>query len=582
MKPKIMFLFSLTILLLTACSTAPEIQASFDPADLKFDGEKAFTIEAELVTHFPNRASGYPNNKLAAEWIQTRMSTAGWNCSIDQWEIINYSKPTPLNNVVCRLPGNSEREILVIAHLDQAMTTVQGADNDAAGIAILIHLGEIFAKEGPLPYTLVFVATDAEEYGMIGSGRYIQNHPNPKNIIAAFSMDNVGRYYYDGVKMEQIGQYRNYGSLWLALALKEAARHADLWPVVIPGVLDEMTGQMAPISFMDQGPIVAAGVPALGIAGRYPPAFAAEHYRLWHDPGDTLETQWASTVGNIGLVGEALIRQLQSMQSFPQESGPYLYLQGSNQVLHGWPLWLIFISFTALFFLGSFLTAKAPFAEKVKSWKAVLPHFLSFWLPFVAFVIMLYLFVETRLLLKFHRYPATTKDPYLTQPNWLVFALALVGLAFLLFLGRRIGRRFGGSGKEPPFWVIKSFALFVIGLAAVYILALNPFSLLFIVPLLFWFLIAGRRGLGRILDIIFFLLGGLMLYALIYMFGFLTLHYNFAFLWMLMNMIADRMVSFSTMVVVAAIFSAGLSIVVGMPQPLFNHPSIPTPVAKAS
>jgi len=88
--------------------------------------------------------------------------------------------------------------------------------------------------------------------------------------------------------------------------------------------------------------------------------------------------------------------------------------------------------------------------------------------------------------------------------------------------------------------------------------------------------------LGRILDIIFFLLGGLMLYALIYMFGFLTLHYNFAFLWMLMNMIADRMVSFSTMVVVAAIFSAGLSIVVGMPQPLFNHPSIPTPVAKAS
>ena len=582
MKPKIMLLFSLTILLLTACSAAPEIQASFDPADLKFDSEKAFAIEAEMVTRFPDRASGYPNNKLAAEWIQTRMSAAGWDCSIDQWEIINYSKPTSLNNVICKLPGDSAREILVIAHLDQAMTTVQGADNDAAGIAILLHLGEIFAKEKPLPYTLVFVATDAEEYGMIGSGRYMESHPDPKNIIAGFSMDNVGRSYYDGVKMEQIGQYRNYGSLWLALALKEAASHAGLWPVVIPGVLDEMIGQMAPVSFMDQGTIVAAGVPALGIAGREPPAYAAEHYRMWHDPSDTLETQSASTVGNIGLVAEALIRQLQSMQSFPQESGPYLYNELSNQLLRGWPLWLIFISFTALFFLGSFLTARAPIAEKMKSWKAVLPHFLSFWLPFVAFVIMLYMFVETGLLLKFHRYPATTKDPYLTQPNWLIFTLALVGLALLLFLGRRIGRRFAGSGQEPPFGVIKSFALFVVGLAAVYILALNPFSLLFIVPLLLWFLITGRKGLGKILDIVFFLLGGLMLYALIYINGFLTLHYNFAFFWMLLNMIADRMVSFPTMVVIAALFAAGLSTVVGAPQPSLQRQSIHTPAAKAS
>lgn len=581
MNTRLIILSAVLLLLLTACSAAPEIQAGFDPADLKFDGEKAFTIETELVTRFPDRASGYPNNNLAAAWIQAQMSTAGWDCSIDQWEIINYSKPTPLNNVECRLPGNSEREILVIAHLDQAMTTVQGADNDAAGIAILIHLGEIFAKEDPLPYTLVFVATDAEEYGMVGSGRYIQNHPDPQNIIAAFSMDNVGRSYYDGIKMEQIGQYRKYGSLWLALALKEAARHADLWPVDIPSVLDELTGQMAPVSLMDQGPVVAAGVPALGIAGRYPPAFADEHYRLWHDPGDTMEIQSASSVGNIGLVAEALIRQLQSMQSFPQESGPYLYLQGSNQVLHGWPLWLIFISFTALFFLASFLTARAHFAEKVKSWNAVLPHFLSFWLPLVAFVIMLYLFVETNLLLKFHKYPATSKDPYLTQPDWLVFGLALVGLACLLFLGRWIGRRFAGSGQEPPFWVIKSFALFVIGLAAVYILALNPFSLLFIVPLLFWLPIAGRRGLGRLLDIVFFLLGGLMLYALIYMFGFLTLRYNFAFLWMLMNMIADRMVSFPTLVVIAAIFAAGLSIVVRAPQPLLHRLSTPTPAEMA-
>lgn len=582
MNTRLMVLLSMMILFLAACSAAPEIQASFNPADLKFDGEKAFAIETEFVNRFPDRASGYPNNPLAAQWIRERMSAAGWECFLDQWEIINYSKVVPLNNVVCKLPGDSKREILVTAHLDQAPTTVQGADNDGAGIAILMRLGEIFAKEKPLPYTLVFVATDAEEYGMIGSGRYIQNYPDPKNIIAGISLDNAGRTYYDGIEVAQIGQYRKYGSLWLVLALNEVASYADLWPVFIPGVVDQMTGQMAPVSFTDQGPIVAAGVPALGINGQKPPTALAEHYRLWHDPDDSLEYQSSSTVGNIGLVSEALIRQLQSMKSFPQESGPYLYLQSNNQVLRGWPLELIFISFTILFSLGSFLTSRAPIAQKIRSWKAVLPQFLSLWLPLVAFVIMLYLFVEIGLLLKFYRYPATSKDPYLTHPNWAVFVLVLVGLAVLLFLGRQIAHQFARSGRQPSFGVIKSFSLFIVGLAAVYVLVLNPFSLLFMVPLLFWFPISGRKGWGKTLDIVFFLLGGLMLYALIYMFGFLNLRYNFAFFWMLMNMIADRMVSFPTMVVIAAIFAAGLSTVVAVPKPSLQRQSFPISAAKTS
>lgn len=565
-KTSVLFLLVIILAtLLAACSPAPEIDASFNPADLKFEGEKAFAIETELVNRFPDRTSGFPNNRLAAEWVQAGLLSSGFDCSLDQWEIVNYSRLTPFNNVVCKLPGNSEREILVVAHIDQAMTTIQGADNDASGIAILMHLGEIFAKEKPWPYTLVFVATDGEEYGMIGSGRYIQNHPNPKNIIAGFSIDNVGRTYYDSVTMEQIGQYRNYGSLWVALTMKEAASHAGLWTVIIPGVVDELTGQMAPVSQMDQGPFVAAGIPALGIAGDYQPIYAAEHYRLWHDPDDSLEFQSASAVGNIGLVAESLIRQLQSMQSFPQESGPYLYLQGSNQVFRGWPLWLIFIAFTALFFLGSFLTARALFMKKVKGWRGVLSHFLSLWLPLVAFVIMLYLFVETGLLLKFYRYPATTKDPYLIQPNWWIFALALVGLGALFFLARWIARRFTGYSQESQPEMIKSFALLIIGLAALYVLVINPFSLLFMVPLLFWFLITGRKGFGKILDLFFFLLGGLMVYALIYMYGFLILKYNFAFLWMLLNMIAIQMVSFPTMVMIAAIIAAGLSLIVSLP-----------------
>ena len=94
--------------------------------------------------------------------------------------------------------------------------TVEGADNDGAGIAILLELAAVFAGEGTPRHTLTFAATDAEEYGMLGSLRYIQTHPNTEEIVAGISMDNLGRFYYDGMNMELVGQFRGYGPVWLA------------------------------------------------------------------------------------------------------------------------------------------------------------------------------------------------------------------------------------------------------------------------------------------------------------------------------------------------------------------------------
>lgn len=213
MNTRLMILLSVIVLLLAACSSEPVPQVTYDPANLRFDGQSAYAIENEFVTGFTNRVSGSEQTRLATEWLQERLAGYGLNCQTDQWMVINYSRPTPLHNVVCRLPGDSPQEIVVVAHHDIASTTVEGADNDGAGIAILLELAEIFAAEGKLPYTLVFVASDGEEYGMLGTGRFIETHPDPKNIIAAFTLDNLGKYYYDAMNMETIGQYRRFSPL---------------------------------------------------------------------------------------------------------------------------------------------------------------------------------------------------------------------------------------------------------------------------------------------------------------------------------------------------------------------------------
>ncbi len=124
--------------------------------------------------------------------------------------------------------------------------------------------------------------------------------------------------------------------------------------------------------------MVAAGVPALGFAAHEPSEYHDLHYRiLWHGPEDTLENQSAEAVGMSGLFAEAAIRQLLSMESFPETSGPYLYFDNSHQMLRGLPLWLIFIVFTGLFFLGSIFSGGKTWQDKARGWKQALPHVLG-------------------------------------------------------------------------------------------------------------------------------------------------------------------------------------------------------------
>ncbi len=548
--------------------SAPEI--TYNPDDLRFSGQKAYALENEFVTRFTNRHSGTEQNSLGTEWVSQQFEAAGWTCQFDDWEVVNYSRPVGLRNVVCKLPGGNPadpREILVIAHHDQAPTTIQGADNNGSGIAILIHLAQIFSSEAPPRYTLVFVATDAEEYGMIGSRRYVDTHPHPEQIIAAVSIDNLGREYYDRMKMELIGQFNGYGPIWLARTARDAARTGDgLWEVDLRTPLDQVLDQAVPVSLMDQGPVVAAGVPTLGFAAGYPPEFAELHYDLWHAPEDTMEYQSAEALAGSGAVVEALIRQLLSMDVFPEESGPYLYFDNNQQVLRGLPLYLIFILFGAIFFPGSYFSGPASIGEKIKRWSGAFAHYLGLWLPLVVTVLLLYLFVEVGVLVEYHLYPATTKDPELLNPDWWAISLFFLGLTVAFIIGRILARRYLRGQAAIEFGSIKSLAFLIISIVALYIIIANLFSLLFLVPVLFWFLVAGRRRAGWILDLLFFLLGGLMVYALVYFFGFLTLRYGFTFLWMFLNMFSTGTISFSAALASTAVLAAGLSMIVRPPQ----------------
>ncbi|MBK5108540.1 MAG: M28 family peptidase [Anaerolineales bacterium] len=559
-------LFFIAVITLGGCAPAPDISAQYDPTEIRFSGDQAYAIEEQFVTNHTNRVSGSVESLAAVEWLNEQLSSYGWTCTIDEWEAVLYSETAQLRNVVCRLPGESEQEILVLAHHDIAPSTEQGADNDGAGVAIMLHLAEIFAAEDTPRYTLVFVADDAEEYGMIGSRHYMETHPNREAIIAGISLDNLGRVYYQDMETALVGQFEGYGPVWIGQAAREAASIAPTdWEILLSGPIFQALDQAITISLTDQGPINAFGVPGIGFSGAKPPEFSDLHYECWHQPCDNLDLQSPETLEQSGIITEALVRQLLAMETFPESTGPYLYFEGNEEVLTGWPLYLIFIGFVSLFFIGSYFIQRESLAEKVRKWLGATPHFLGLWLPLVAGILLLYLLVAVGVMQDFTSYPGTTKDVTQLNPSWLAITLFLAGLALFFALGRWLVQRLVRDREAPGFGSIKSLAFLIIGVIALLILIIDPFALIFFIPVLFWFLMGGRKGAGKILDVVLFILGGLMVYALIYFFGFQILRYEFVFLWYFISAISTGTFSFVDVAAGAAVMAAGLSMIVNPP-----------------
>lgn len=114
----------------------------------------------------------------------------------------------PAHNIVGVIEGHDnylKHEFIVIgAHYDHLgydfrndeKRIFPGADDNASGVAAIIELGRFFASlPEVLGRSIIIVAFDAEESGLLGSRHFVENSPVPiENIRLMFSFDMVGMY----------------------------------------------------------------------------------------------------------------------------------------------------------------------------------------------------------------------------------------------------------------------------------------------------------------------------------------------------------------------------------------------------
>ncbi len=525
-----------------------------EAVDLVFNGEEAFEYVKALATGFPNRHSGSVNNRLAAVWLMEEFREMGLEVYRDDFPTVLYSRPTPMTNVVGVKRGETEEAIVVVSHYDQATTTIQGADNGASGVGITLSLAELFSREDTY-YTLIFLISDGEEYGMLGAKRFIDTYPNPEEVVTAISLDNIGGNKAYGLELIPVGQGKGYADLWLVGLFQQAAEETGLWQTYFPDWMTQIMERAILISFTDQGPFLTHGVPALGLGG------FAEEWPHYHLPGDTIERISPDTLEQGGKLTEAVVRELNTRKEIPPAQQDYLYfdqeersffipaspLAAANFVLI-LPL-ILAMAYQLNFFYRAGKNLKIPFL-----------HALVNVLPPLAGLITLYLLDCTAIFPQFTFYPAPPLDPILYQPRWggiVIFLMAII-------IGALLARYLRQHYLEPaePMGT-KTAALLILTFVAVAAYIKNPYTVFFILPVvLLWPFLPGyfpRSKRKRIAAIVLFFAGGLFLYGGVYFFG-VILQLGGYMLWYLMLMLSLRMVAPYTALAACLVIGSGLTL----------------------
>lgn len=280
---------------------------------------------------FKGRELGSKELDQAAEYIAKNFQQAGLipggdNESYFQVWRQDVGEPKgeiTMRNVIGILPGNDPQlksESLIIGahydHLGMGWPDVRagfqgkihfGADDNASGVAVMMELARLAAKQWQPSRSIIFVAFTGEEAKLLGSKRYVQaakDFPVEK-ISAMLNLDTVGRLGENPVTVFGIATANEFIHIFRGASFVTG--------VNIKPIQDD-------IGSSDQTAFINAGVPAIQL-------FASAH-EDYHRPGDTVDKIDSQGLVKVAMVlkeaAEYLSNRVEPLSTTLQQNGSAL------------------------------------------------------------------------------------------------------------------------------------------------------------------------------------------------------------------------------------------------------------------
>ncbi|MEO8289432.1 MAG: M28 family peptidase [Gaiellaceae bacterium] len=465
-----------------------------------FDKTTAVQFAAEFATKFPDRRPGSSNARGATEWVAARFRDYKFTVARQEFtadvpgigtaRFVNLIATAPVRadaNV-----ARSQQTIVVIAHRDNPGGS-PGANNDASGTGALLELARDTGSAA-LSHTLVFVSTDGDVYGSLGSAEFARNSGFGDRLAAVINLDSIGGQ--GPPRLEFAGETpRTPAATLVATAEASVQAQAETTPRRA-SPLSQLVDLAFPFSLYGQAPFIAQGTPAVTLttAGPRPPT----------PEGDTLAALDRNRMDQLGRSAQVLLGSLDSAADVARGTESYVWV--GSRLVRGWT-----IQFVLLAALLPFLAATVDlFARCRRRHIALRPALrglasrLGVWLWAG---VLLAFFSVTGILPNGDPRPLAPDSA--AAQHWPI--LAVSALAALSALGWLVARpRLIPNGPVERTEELGGHlaAMLALGVVALVVAAQNPFALVFVLPSLHaWLWLPHASERGRLVALAVYSLG---------------------------------------------------------------------------
>ena len=301
-----------------------------------FDSGAAASLAGELAESSPEPRPGSDQDAAVADLVESRFtSIASASISEQRFEASFEGEEVELRNLIAALPGQSDRQVALIAHRDIARG--EGAGSTLAATAALLEIANGFTGSTHRK-TLVFVSTDGGSIGALGARRFISDYSDAGRLDAAVVLSQPAA---PGLEPPLVIPWssgaQSNGSQLTQTAIETVSDQADR-SVGDPSPLQDVFRLALPSALGEQGPLIESGLDAvrLSASGELPPEPGTE-------PATAIDR---GTLDRFGRAALALVLALDEGPS-PPEHGPDAYIGLAGNLLPGWTLGLLALSLLA-------------------------------------------------------------------------------------------------------------------------------------------------------------------------------------------------------------------------------------------
>jgi hypothetical protein len=237
-----------------------------------------------------------------------------------------------LRNLIATLPGESNRQIALIAPRDVAEGS--GAATSAAATAALVEIAEGFSGTAHQK-TLVFVSADGSSAGALGAKRFVRDYSGSSLLDAAIVLSQPAL----SKPAAPLVIPWSMGPQSTASQLAETAGATVSKELAMPagdeGPLADLFRLALPAGLGDQAPLIESGLPAVRLSA---------DGELPVDPADdTPESFNSDSFDRFGRAALSLMLTLDSSPG-PLEHGPRGYIGLAGNLMPGWTIALLALS----------------------------------------------------------------------------------------------------------------------------------------------------------------------------------------------------------------------------------------------